>query len=523
MTELPSGWVRALLRQVGQWRGGGTPSKSDDSLWRQGSIPWVSPKDMKTGVIESSQDKLNEKARGVSAFKLVPAGAVLIVTRSGILQHSLPVAVTAIEVAINQDLKALVPHDGIDSRFIALQLQAKADRILETCVKSGTTVESIDFSALLDFPIELAPSAEQTRIVAKLSPLLARCSQVRAELDRITRLVTRQRRETLAAAFRGSLTGAARDQKGTPLNWKTVPLSSLIADRPSNGISPPAAPGRKGTLSLRLTATTSGELRLDANATKRVNILPPLDSRYWLKPGDLLVQRANALEHVGAAAIFDGNEQTYIYPDLMMRIRIEDDLVRRYVWRYLNSPGARRYFQDHATGTAGNMPKITGRILADLPIPLAPREQISTILDAIDRYYTRLDAVVAESRRCTGLVNKLENAFLTKAFNGRLVKRDEAEESAATILRRITSGNVQLDEDFMGTTTARPRTESVRAHIARRLNVWPSGGMTFEEVRADAPGNYEELKDLIFELIESKQLAQKYDRRERKMKLMRLA
>jgi type I restriction enzyme, S subunit len=479
---------------------------------------------MKTHVIEGAQDLLNEAARSLSSCKLVPAGTVLVVTRSGILQHSLPVAVTAIEVAINQDLKALIPHAGISGRFVALQLRAEADHILEAYVKSGTTVESIDFARLRNHPIKIAPSGEQSRIVAKLEPLLARCALVRSELERIRKLVVRQRRETLAAAFRGSLNSAPRDAKGQLQDWQTVALSSLIVGRPSNGISPPTTSGKKGTLSLRLTATTSGDFRLDSNAIKRVQIKLPPKSKYWLEPGDLLVQRANSLEHVGASAIFDGKEQTYIYPDLMMKVRIEDESIRRYVWRYLNSPGARRYFQEQATGTAGNMPKITGRVLADLQIPLAPRDQINKILDLIDKLYDRLDSVVAECHRCVRLVNKLEKALLRKAFDGQLTKRDSSDEPADVLLKRIHQETNSVDrESRMGTSSRKHKQETVRTFMARQLKVWPSNGMTFEQLRAEAPGNYDELKDLVFELMETNRIGQRYDSRERKMKLLRLA
>jgi len=478
---------------------------------------------MKTSVIEDAQDKLSEAARNHPGLKLVPAGSILLVTRSGILQHSLPVAVTAREVAINQDLKAIIPFAGINSTFIANQLRAKARQVLDACVKSGTTVESLEFTRLKNFPIRIAPTNEQARIVAKLEPLLARCAFVRAELARVEKLASRQRRAALSAAFRGALNRAAKDENGELLGWATVPLWSLLSGGPSNGFSPPSARDARGAFSLRLTATTSGELRLDENAVKRVHIMPPPDSRYWLRPGDLLVQRANALEHVGAAAIFDGEEQRYIYPDLMMKIRIEDELTRRYVWRYLNSPSARRYLQERATGTSGSMPKITGHVLSNLPVPLAPRSQMGQILDSIDQIYIRLDTVRKENQRCLRLVDKLEHAFLRKAFDGCLVKPSSEDEAAESILEHSVSARTLSEGDLEMPVTSRHamHTEGVREYVEHQLTVWPTDGLTFEKLRAEAPGTYEELKDFVFELMESHRLSQRFDGRERKMKLTR--
>lgn len=520
---LPDGWVEATLADLGVWRGGGTPRRSEQQYWRDGTIPWVSPKDMKVRVVEDAQDKLNEAARYSPSLKLAPAGSVLIVTRSGILQHTLPVAVTVKEVAFNQDLKALVPRQGVDARYVALYLRAEAQRILDTTVKSGTTVESVDMARLLAFPIRLAPMEEQRRIVGKLEPLLARCELVRSELDRVKRLVARQRRAALIAAFRGQLNGARPKKAGELSGWSTVPLSSLIAEGPTNGLSPASARAPSGTLSLRLTATTSGVLRLDEAAVKRVNVTLLPDSKYWLRPGDLLVQRANALEHVGASAIFDGPLQTYIYPDLMMRIRIDDELTRRYVVRYLNSPVARRYFQERVTGSASTMPKITGRILKEVPVPLPPREEMSAILSELDRLSSRLDAVGRDNQRCARLVGKLEQALLRKAFNGSLVDQHADELPASQILltpMRDYSQQFPRGRTKMPIGRSAPL-DNVRDYLDRRLKVWPSDGLAFDEVRADAPGTYEELKDLVFELIAADRLAQRYDSREHKMKLVK--
>ncbi|TAG28376.1 MAG: hypothetical protein EAZ40_03630, partial [Rhodobacterales bacterium] len=118
MTELPKGWATAKFSDFGEWMGGGTPSKAVPSYWN-GPIPWVSPKDMKAKVIRSAIDGITEAAVENSSAKRVPAGSVLIVARSGILAHTLPIAVTAVEATLNQDMKALTLSGGMSSDFIA--------------------------------------------------------------------------------------------------------------------------------------------------------------------------------------------------------------------------------------------------------------------------------------------------------------------------------------------------------------------------------------------------------------------
>jgi type I restriction enzyme S subunit len=223
-----------------------------------------------------------------------------------------------------------------------------------------------------EFDVPIPPLSEQRRIVAKIDSLSAKSKRARDHLDHVPRLVEKYKQAILAAAFRGDLTREWRTQRCPADQWSEVKLEELIYDGPSNGWSPKSGPNATGALTLKLTATTSGDLRLDDAAVKRIYEKPSASSGYWLRPGDLLVQRANTIEYVGAAAIFDGPPNTFIYPDLMMRVRIKEDMDRRYVWRFLNSARARQYFRERATGTAGNMPKINGDTLRSLPVPLPP-------------------------------------------------------------------------------------------------------------------------------------------------------
>lgn len=226
-----------------------------------------------------------------------------------------------------------------------------------------------------------------------------------------------------------------------PMGWTQVPLEALVVDGPRNGLSPPATGKERGPLALKLSATTAGEMRISAQTTKRLDEPIAAGSSAWLEPGDLLVQRSNTLNYVGASAIYEGPTQTYVYPDLMMRLRVADAALRKYLWCYLNSEGARRYFRDRATGTAGNMPKINGATLRTLPVPLPPAEVIPAIV-------AKLDALRARSRRARdaldavpALVDRLRQSILAAAFRGDLTadwrEQHGDVEPASELLKRI--------------------------------------------------------------------------------------
>ena len=154
--------------------------------------------------------------------------------------------------------------------------------------------------------------------------------------------------------------------------WSMIRLGDLAVNRPTNGYSGKTSDTATGTKTLRLSATTQGYMLLNQDTTKRLIERIEEDSEYWLQPGDLLVQRSNTLEYLGATAIYEGEANQYIYPDLMMRLRFGNPVTTRWVWRFLNTMTAKRYFRRVAGGTAGSMPKISGAKLKELQIPLPP-------------------------------------------------------------------------------------------------------------------------------------------------------
>lgn len=193
------------LRDLGQWSGGNTPSKARADYWANGTVPWVSPKDMKTPEITSSEDRISEVAMNEGRATLLPPGAVLLVTRSGILSHTLPVATTRIPVTINQDIKALVPRTGVSPNYVAYALKGAGQRILKSCSKHGTTVASIETNALLDFEIPLVDLDEQRRIVAEIDKQFSRLDEAVANLQRVKANLKRYKAAVLKAAVEGRL------------------------------------------------------------------------------------------------------------------------------------------------------------------------------------------------------------------------------------------------------------------------------------------------------------------------------
>ena len=149
------GWQKVLITEVCHAIfGGGTPSKSHPEYFT-GSIPWVSPKDMKSSVISDSIDHITEEAIIHSTTNLAPANSVLMVIRSGILKHALPVAINSVPVTINQDMKAFVPNESIKAAFLMHYFKAVENDVLSGV--RGVTADNIDFKAFQKRTIIIPP------------------------------------------------------------------------------------------------------------------------------------------------------------------------------------------------------------------------------------------------------------------------------------------------------------------------------------------------------------------------------
>lgn len=167
--EIPAHWeVKKLKYAIKSIEGGGTPS-TDNPLFWNGTIPWVSPKDMKVEKeIALTEDYITTTAIANSSASLIPPGRVLIVVRSGILKHSLPIAINSVEVSLNQDMKAIESSEEIDTTYLFWLLKGQTKEILSFCNKLGATVDSIDIDSLMNYRIAFPELAEQREIVKRI-------------------------------------------------------------------------------------------------------------------------------------------------------------------------------------------------------------------------------------------------------------------------------------------------------------------------------------------------------------------
>ena len=166
--------------------GGGTPSKAHPEYYENGDIPWVSSKDMKSSILYDSQIRINQLGVDNSTAKIVPINSVIMVIRSGILKHTLPVAINAVPITVNQDLKVFVPNQRITSLFLMYLF-----KMLEKDILSGVravTADNIEFNSLKERMIIVPPIDLQLEFVTFVEQIDKSKFEIQKSLEKLETL-----------------------------------------------------------------------------------------------------------------------------------------------------------------------------------------------------------------------------------------------------------------------------------------------------------------------------------------------
>lgn len=202
--HIPAHWNLTQPRYVCTFVGGGTPAKENSAFW-DGDIPWVSPKDMKLDYISSAQDKITPAAISHSAVKLIGAGAVLIVVRGMILNHSVPVALSESELTINQDMKALIPNAKMNGEYLLYCLKGMRNNILDLVESSAHGTKCLRTEQFDRMVLPLPPLSEQLYIISQTKDKLRRIDELILNTELMIELAMERRTALISAAVTGKI------------------------------------------------------------------------------------------------------------------------------------------------------------------------------------------------------------------------------------------------------------------------------------------------------------------------------
>ncbi len=427
--NIPKTWTLTQLGSLtAQIVGGGTPSKTSAANFN-GHIPFMTVKDLKARFVSSTVDHISEDALQSSATTKVPADTLIVATRMSLGKIARP----TMDVAINQDLKALFLHGGVNKTFVEYFWRSKSQAIQS--MGTGTTVKGIRLEDIRTLEVPLAPLAEQKRIADKLDTVLTRVDAVNSRLARVAPLLKRFRQSVLAAATSGRLT---EDWRGSEEpKWSHLVFSDSVVES-STGLVRSAADQslmRDGLVPY-LKMNSVGEMwGYQCVDLPGVRCTSEEFARYELKEGDWLFNTRNSNELVGKSCVWDGPAGV-VFNNNLLRVRFKPHIHSMWMEVFFRSPTGRDLLNAIKSATT-SVAAIYQRSLMDLQVVVPPPEEQTEIVRRVETLFAfavRLEARLAQAQTAA---TRLTPALLAKAFRGELVAQDPNDEPAAELLRRL--------------------------------------------------------------------------------------
>lgn len=324
----------------------------------------------------------------------------------------------------------------VDSRIIFYWIKGPnvQNRIEELCDGSTNQVE-LSRTAISEIKIPLPPISEQRRIADKLDRVLARVDVANEHLSRVAPLIKCFRQSVLEAAISGRLTEDWRGAHNIGKNWLETSLGAVITEM-RNGISNKPDENPLGYKILRISAVRP--FLLDTSDHRIISLDKETISLYSLQKGDILFTRYNgSLEFVGACAVFLEDQEIFVYPDKLIRVRTDETkALPQFLALTCSSKPSRKQIEGFIKSSAGQK-GVSGKDLKTVKLALPSIAEQSEIVRRVEKLFAFADRLEERLSQAQEAVQKLTPALLAKAFRGELVPQDPNDEPASELLKRL--------------------------------------------------------------------------------------
>ena len=383
-------WEQRKLENLASFGGGHTPSMADASNYVDGKILWVTSQDVKQHYIENTTTMISEK--GAATLTLYPSDSIVIVARSGILRHTIPVAKLRKPATVNQDIKVIQTVDSCDSSWLLQYFIASNKTLLREYGKTGTTVGSIDFAKM--------------KSTALMVPYIEEQQAIGSFFSRLDNLITlHQRKYDKLVIFKKSMLEKMFPKDGESVPeirfagftdpWEQRKLGEIVS---IGAGAPPSAFSAGNFLYVKVDdLNESSHFQFDS--AQRV------DANTAVKP----IRKGSIIFAKRGAAIL-GNKVRVLgktaYIDTNMMALEPRGVDADFLWLFINQTGLYR-IADTST-----IPQINNKHIEPYPVDIPNMAE----QQAIGTFFSRLDDLITLHQRKLELLQDIKKSLLDKMF-----------------------------------------------------------------------------------------------------------
>ena len=385
-------WEQRKLENLASFGGGHTPSMADASNYVDGKILWVTSQDVKQHYIENTTTMISEK--GAATLTLYPSDSIVIVARSGILRHTIPVAKLRKPATVNQDIKVIQTVDSCDSSWLLQYFIASNKTLLREYGKTGTTVESIDFAKM--------------KSTALMVPYIEEQQAIGSFFSRLDNLITlHQRKYDKLVIFKKSML-----EKMFPKDGESVPEIRFA------GFTDPWEQRKLGELFEESDERASDREILSVSVAN--GIYPASESDRETNPGaslanykivhfgDVVYNSMRMWQGAVDASRYDG-----IVSPAYVVARPNSEVYARFFARLLRQPMLLKQYQQVSQGNSKDTQVLKFDDFASIGISMPASENEQR---RIGGFFNRLDSLITLHQRKLELLQNIKKSLLDKMF-----------------------------------------------------------------------------------------------------------
>lgn len=429
---LPQDWSVARVNEIATLSSGGTPSKKRREFW-SGSIPWASPKDMKTPWLHDTQDHISQEGLD-DGSRLAPTGSLFIVVRGMILAKDLPVSMAMVPMAFNQDMKAIHTGDGVDAEFVLHAFSAYKSHLIREIGTSAHGTRRISTQAIEEFKIPLPPLAEQ-RAIAGVLRTVERAKEATEKMI----AAAQQLKQSLMRHFFtfGPVPFQDADhvelqQSGVgeiPAEWQVVTLED-VSEFLQYGTSKRCELEPVGNPVLRIPNVVHDVI--DTTELKYGSFDKTELEKMTLADGDILFVRTNGRkEYIGRCAVYRGEPPDSLFASYLIRARLlRERLDPNFFQFYATTEMGRSFLSGRATSASDGKFNINTQILKQVQLPEPSMEVQKEVVDAIQRVESKERRERERATALSALFDSLLHELMTGQRRVNDLDLDFAEEEA---------------------------------------------------------------------------------------------
>lgn len=285
-----------------------------------------------------------------------------------------------------------------------------------------------------NYPIPIAPVAEQQRIVDRIESIFAKLDEAKEKAQAVVDGFELRKSSILHKAFTGELTEKWREEHGVTLDsWEKETSTQLFSYVTSGSRGWAQYYSDSGSVFIRMGNLDHGTVELDMEDIQYVNLPSKAEGqRSKLQKNDILISITADIGMIGL--VRNADQDMYINQHIALARPTEENNAEFIAWYLVSDVGLKQMQSKQRGATKIGLGLDDIRNLKLLMPQVNEQAEIVCVLDSL---LAKENAAKEAAESVLDQIDTMKKAVLARAFRGELGTNDPAEESAVELLKTM--------------------------------------------------------------------------------------